>query len=92
MAALPPSKRGLKNVKPDLMIDLSRKLEGNRYHPKTNPDGIIDIGSAYNELMLHDLEVWTRRNFHTKDVQSCKILTDRLAFRSTCTRNRHSNA
>ncbi|KAH0428537.1 aminotransferase class I and II [Colletotrichum camelliae] len=60
--ALPPSRRGRRNVQPDLMIDLSRRLEQDQYHPSKNPKGIIDLGSAVNELMLEDIASWTRWN------------------------------
>ncbi|KAK2728894.1 1-aminocyclopropane-1-carboxylate synthase-like protein [Colletotrichum kahawae] len=60
--ALPPSRRGRQNVRPDLMIDLSRQLEENKYHPTKSPKGIIDLGSAVNELMLEDIAGWTRWN------------------------------
>lgn len=49
-------------MKPDLMIDLSRRLEKDAYHPSKNPKGIIDLGSAVNELMLDDIASWTRWN------------------------------
>lgn len=58
--ALPPSRRGRQNIQPDLMIDLSRMMEKDRYDPLKNPEGIIDLGSAINELMLDDIAAWTR--------------------------------
>ncbi|KAJ0275153.1 hypothetical protein Brms1b_012027 [Colletotrichum noveboracense] len=44
------------------MIDLSRRVEQDQYHPSKNPKGIIDLGSAVNELMLEDIASWTRWN------------------------------
>ncbi|KAF3765601.1 hypothetical protein M406DRAFT_36947 [Cryphonectria parasitica EP155] len=49
------------------MIDLSRRLAKNAYDEKTNPDGIVDLGSAINELMLDDLEKWLRNKETTED-------------------------
>ncbi|KZL65495.1 aminotransferase class I and II [Colletotrichum tofieldiae] len=60
--ALPPSSRGRNNIRPDITTDLSRRLEQNPYDAIQNPKGIIDLGSAVNELMLDDLSGWTSRN------------------------------
>ncbi|KAL0767151.1 hypothetical protein CaCOL14_010722 [Colletotrichum acutatum] len=63
-AALPPSQRGQKiaGARSDLMADLSQRLESNPYDATSNPKGIIDLGSAVNEIMLEDLACWTKRN------------------------------
>ncbi|CCF34408.1 hypothetical protein CH063_06406 [Colletotrichum higginsianum] len=61
MSPLPPSKRGWDTVRPDLMIDLSRRLAADEYHPIKNPEGIVDLGSAINCLMQQDLGPWVRR-------------------------------
>ncbi|GJD00757.1 1-aminocyclopropane-1-carboxylate synthase-like protein [Colletotrichum higginsianum] len=61
MSPLPPSKRGWDTVRPDLMIDLSRRLAADEYHPIKNPEGIVDLGSAINGLMQQDLGPWVRR-------------------------------
>ncbi|GKT71804.1 1-aminocyclopropane-1-carboxylate synthase-like protein 1 [Colletotrichum tofieldiae] len=61
MSPLPPSKRGWDAVRPDLMIDLSRRLAADEYHPIKNPKGIVDLGSAINGLMQEDLGPWVRR-------------------------------
>lgn len=58
MTPLQPSKRALANIKPDLMIDLSRKLAQDEYDASTNPNGIVDLGSAINTLMQDDLGSW----------------------------------
>ncbi|KAF6794189.1 1-aminocyclopropane-1-carboxylate synthase-like protein [Colletotrichum sojae] len=58
--ALPPSRRGRQNIQPDLMIGLSRMMEKDRYDSLKNPQGIIDLGSAINELMLDDIAAWTK--------------------------------
>ncbi|KAJ0167207.1 1-aminocyclopropane-1-carboxylate synthase-like protein 1 [Colletotrichum tanaceti] len=60
--ALPPSRRGQKGIRPDMMTGLRKRLEENPYDPEKNPKGIIDLGSAVNELMLDDLSGWTKRN------------------------------
>ncbi|GKT94039.1 aminotransferase class I and II [Colletotrichum tofieldiae] len=54
--------RGRNNIRPDITTDLSRRLEQNPYDAIQNPKGIIDLGSAVNELMLDDLSGWTSRN------------------------------
>lgn len=60
--ALPPSRRGQKGIRSDAMTDLRKRLEENPYDLEKNPKGIIDLGSAVNELMLDDLSGWTKRN------------------------------
>lgn len=45
-------------MRPDLMIDLSRRMAENQYDEKTNPEGIVDLGSALNDLMEDDLAPW----------------------------------
>lgn len=72
MPALPPSRRGQQNVKPDLMIDLSREVAQNAYNKKKNPDGIVDLGSAVNELMLGDLQKWVKNHEAAEDTRNCK--------------------
>lgn len=67
MPALPPSNRGQDNVHPDLMIDLSRRLARNAYDRKSNPSGIVDLGSATNELMLGELQKWYSKYKRTDD-------------------------
>ncbi|GKT49600.1 1-aminocyclopropane-1-carboxylate synthase-like protein 1 [Colletotrichum spaethianum] len=37
-------------------------MKQNPYDPSKNPKGILDLGSAINELMLDDLSEWTKRN------------------------------
>lgn len=71
MPPFPPSQRGQKNVKPDLMIDLSRRVEENAYDKKSNPDGIIDLGSATNDLMKKDLARWIKKHETEDDRQRC---------------------
>lgn len=80
MPAFPPAKRGLQNVKPDLMIDLSRKIADNAYDKKVNPDGIIDLGSAKNEVMLDDLEVWLKKHETAVDKKNCNVTTLTVPF------------
>ncbi|TDZ75138.1 1-aminocyclopropane-1-carboxylate synthase-like protein 1 [Colletotrichum trifolii] len=60
--ALPPSHRGTQSIQPDVMTEIRSRLEGDRYHPEKSPKGIIDLGSATNELMLEDLAKWTKCN------------------------------
>lgn len=49
------------------MIDLSRRLAQNTYHKKFNPSGIVDLGSAKNELMIDELQTWLARHDDEKD-------------------------
>lgn len=72
MPPLPPSRRGQDNVRPDQMIDLSRRLAQNAYHKKFNPSGIVDLGSAKNELMIDELQTWLARHDDEKDKAECK--------------------
>ncbi|KAL0934111.1 1-aminocyclopropane-1-carboxylate synthase-like protein [Colletotrichum truncatum] len=60
--ALPPSRRGQQDAQPALTVDFKERLEGDQYHPKKNPKGIIDLGSDTNELMLDSIAGWTRWN------------------------------
>ncbi|KAK2048027.1 aminotransferase class I and II [Colletotrichum somersetense] len=61
--ALTPSLRGQKSIRPSSTTDSGRKLmEKNLYDAVKNPKGIIDMGSAVNELMLDDLSCWTKKN------------------------------
>lgn len=73
MAPLPPSRRGQRNVKPDLMIDLSRRVAENAYDKKANPGGIVDMGSAINELMIDDLLRWQRKHETAEDRRKCAL-------------------
>lgn len=58
---LPPSKRGLANIKQDLMLDLSREVaQIPPFDEKLHPDGLIDITSSVNALMLKDLEKYMK--------------------------------
>ncbi|EFQ34656.1 aminotransferase class I and II [Colletotrichum graminicola M1.001] len=59
--ALTPSLRGRKSIRPSSAIDFGYKLEQNLYDTVKNPKGIIDMGSAVNELMLDDLSGWTKK-------------------------------
>lgn len=54
------------------MIDLSRRLAQNTYHKKYNPSGIVDLGSAKNELMIDELQTWLARHDDEKDKADCK--------------------
>lgn len=71
MTPLPPSRRGQQNVKPDLMIDLSRRVAENAYDKKSNPGGIVDMGSAINELMIDDLLRWQKKHETAEDRRKC---------------------
>ncbi|PSR99291.1 pyridoxal phosphate-dependent transferase [Coniella lustricola] len=71
MTAFPPSTRGQQNVKPNLMIDLSRRVAQNAYDEKTNPTGIIDLGSASNALMRDEVESWVKRTETAGDIRNC---------------------
>lgn len=72
MPALPPSRRGQQNVKPDLMIDLSREVARNAYSKNGNPGGIIDLGSSKNHLMLDELQKWVKNHETADDRRNCK--------------------
>lgn len=67
--ALPPSRRSRQNIQPDLMNDFSRRLVKDRYHPLKNPRGLIDLGSAVNELMLDDISAWMRWRLKRADLK-----------------------
>lgn len=54
------------------MVDLSRRVEQNAYHKKFNPSGIVDLGSAKNELMIDELQTWLARHDDEKDKAECK--------------------
>lgn len=54
------------------MDDLSKRLESNPYDATSNPKGIIDLGSAVNEIMLEDLACWTKRNVKKSQLKECK--------------------
>lgn len=56
------------------MIDLSRRLAQNAYHKKSNPTGIVDMGSATNDLMLGELQKWLGRYKRSDDKARCKPL------------------
>ncbi|TID06429.1 1-aminocyclopropane-1-carboxylate synthase-like protein 1 [Colletotrichum higginsianum] len=77
--ALPPSRRGQKGIRSDMMTDLRKRLEENPYDLEKNPKGIIDLGSAVNDLMLDDLSGWTKRNIkkgQLKSTPGCKDQQD----------------
>ena len=58
---LPPSRRALKNIKPDLMLDLSREMADiPAYDEKAHPEGLIDITSSINALMIRELEQYVK--------------------------------
>lgn len=54
------------------MVDLSRRIAQNAYHKKFNPSGIVDLGSAKNELMMDELQTWLARHDDEKDKAECK--------------------
>lgn len=54
------------------MVDLSRRIAENAYHKKFNPSGIVDLGSAKNELMIDELQTWLARHDDEKDKAECK--------------------
>jgi hypothetical protein len=50
--SLPPSQRGLGNLHWGQQVDLTSILkEKNGYDPVSNPDGLIDLSGAINQLM-----------------------------------------
>lgn len=55
------------------MIDLSRRLAHNAYDKKSNPTGIVDLGSATNDLMLDELLKWMSKNKRGEDKAKCKL-------------------
>src|SRR6478735_3510935 len=72
--AMPPSHRGLQNLRKDLMIDLSRRIRTNPYDNATNREGIIDMRPAINGLMLDDLQAWLKKQkFGEKQRRSGKL-------------------
>lgn len=49
---LHPSRRGLQNIHLGEGVDLSKELEGRTYYdPEHNPDGLVDLSGATNEIM-----------------------------------------
>lgn len=72
MPALPPSRRGQQNAKtPNWMTDLRREVARDAYD-KSNPGGIVDLGSAENLLMLGALQKWTRSHETADDRSNCR--------------------
>jgi hypothetical protein len=50
--SLPPSQRGLENLHWGQQVDLTSALkETKAYDPVSNPDGLIDLSGAINQLM-----------------------------------------
>ncbi|KAH6967849.1 pyridoxal phosphate-dependent transferase [Ilyonectria sp. MPI-CAGE-AT-0026] len=67
---LPPSCRGVANLKSTPMMDLQqKKAEYPEYNPRDCPDGLIDISSATNILMLQEYKSWV-------DEHSVQLLDD----------------
>lgn len=66
------------------MIDLSRRLAQNTYHKKYNPSGIVDLGSAKNELMIDELQTWLARHDDEKDKADCKAAPSPPGQRPPC--------
>lgn len=57
------------------MIDLSREMARNTYHKNSNPDGIIDLGSAENHMMLDALQTWAKSHETADDRRNCNLLS-----------------
>jgi len=59
-----PSKRGLANLKPDIMIDIQYEVaKYPSYDPETCPEGVIDIASSMNGLTRDFLAKYCDENF-----------------------------
>lgn len=73
MPALLPSRRGQQKVlTPDWVIDLRREVARDAYDKKSNPGGIVDLGSAGNLLMSGALQKWTRSHETADDRNNCR--------------------
>jgi hypothetical protein len=69
-----PSKRGLANLKPDLMIDIQYLVARYpEYDAETNPKGVIDIASSVNGLMTDVHEKYCTNNFDFTVANSMSI-------------------
>lgn len=55
------------------MIDLSRRVAEDAYDEKFNPGGIVDMGSAVNQLMLDDLLKWQKKHETPQDRRRCEF-------------------
>lgn len=76
---LPPSRRGQQNVKPDLMIDLSREVARNAFDRNSNPSGIVDLGSSVNVMMLDELQKWVATHETAQDRMDCECAAERTS-------------
>ncbi|KAF4463666.1 aminotransferase class I and II [Fusarium albosuccineum] len=72
MTELPASERSRRNLQPDLMIDLSRRMASDSYDAQKNPTGIVDLGSALNDLMLDEMESWAKRRAPLRSIRRRK--------------------
>lgn len=50
-------------MKPGTMRDLTRYVMENKYHPYKNPNGILDMGSSMNEIMMDEMSSFTKETF-----------------------------
>ncbi|KAK2000328.1 aminotransferase class I and II [Colletotrichum falcatum] len=51
-----------RSIRPSCETHFGRKMKQNPYDAVKNPTGVIDMGSAVNELMLDDLSGWMKKN------------------------------
>ena len=60
---LAPSYRGLANLRPSLMQDLSREVEKfTPYDRRDHPEGLLDMTSSINTLMTREIDEYVKKN------------------------------
>ncbi|OLN97795.1 1-aminocyclopropane-1-carboxylate synthase 1 [Colletotrichum chlorophyti] len=58
------------SARSETISNISREFDGNVYHATKNPKGMIDMGSAINEVMLDDVESWAKRNLKKNQLKN----------------------
>lgn len=59
-AALGPSRRALRYTGPDSLAEVNDIVDDDIYHPQSNPDGIINLGTTMNPLMADFVDRFLR--------------------------------
>jgi hypothetical protein len=73
---LPPSQRGLGNLHWGQQVDLTAALkEKSGYDPASNPDGLIDLSGAINQLMPDYLQNIAEKFTAAHKLDSSKYLS-----------------
>lgn len=61
--ALGPSRRALRYTGPDSLADVNDIVDDDVYHPQSNPDGILNLGTTMNPLMADFVDEFLRKRF-----------------------------